>query len=63
MNRSSVLLLAQNSLVLSFNAKRKYERKGAQKTKLTALLPASHRHMGPKAINFALFWGSPPRCY
>jgi hypothetical protein len=48
-------------LVLSFCAKRKYERKGAQKEKLMALLPTSLPEPGPKAINFAPFWGLPPR--
>jgi hypothetical protein len=42
-------------LVLSFNAKRKDERKGAQKAKLMALLPTSPPEPGPKAINFAPF--------
>jgi hypothetical protein len=46
-------------IVLSFSAKIKYERKGAQKEKFMALLPTSLPELGPKAINFAPFWGLP----
>ncbi len=48
-------------IVLSFYAKRKYERKGAQKEKLMALLPTGPPEPGPKAINFTPFWGLPSR--
>ncbi len=41
------------NLVLSFYAKRKYERKGAQKEKLMALLPTGLPEPGHKAIKLA----------
>jgi hypothetical protein len=48
-------------IVLSFYAKRKYERKGAKKEKLMALLPTGPPEPGPKALNFTPFLGLPSR--